>query len=348
MDFEAADHIIDRIIKVTYQYTSDWPLYIEIFKDFKQLAKQTSLTYQRFNKTASTVSNMTVSVSEFILHCPISYEQRDLTVSILFFIYLVTLLGNALVILVIIMNHQLQKPMYLYISTLAAIDLINSSNLIPKMIAVLFDSAAIPYGPCVLQMYIVYHLEVAESLIFVFMAGDRYMAVLHPLRYPSLVTNKTVWITVFLSNFISAMVITPYVVYVNEVHFCVTNILPYCFCDYATMIHVSCGTDPKYLATLSTTASIFCIGPITLILFSYIRIAQAALKITSSDGKSHLGDFLFLQGIMADFQDRMMIAFFYIDELVHKEFLHQEQTAYEQHYAELLRHLQENTMKRTS
>ncbi|XP_051781882.1 olfactory receptor 1E1-like [Erpetoichthys calabaricus] len=231
------------------------------------------------------MSNTTASVTEFILHCEIRYEQRNFTVSILSFVYLMTLLGNFLVILVIRMNHHLQTPMYLYISTLAVIDLANSTNIIPKMVAVLLGSAVAPYGPCLLQMYFVFYLEVVEALLFVFMACDRYVAVLYPLQYPSLVTNKIVWISVFLSNVVSAIVLTPYMVFVTELHFCVTNILPYCFCDYATMVHISCTDNPKYLAILSTTTIMFGVFPVALILFSYFRIAQAALKITSIDGK---------------------------------------------------------------
>ncbi|XP_039601997.1 olfactory receptor 1-like [Polypterus senegalus] len=231
------------------------------------------------------MTNITVTVTEFILHCEIRYEQRTFTVAILSFVYLVTLLGNILVILVIRMNHHLQTPMYLYISALAVVDLVNSSNIIPKMVTVLLDSVIVPYGPCLMQMYIVFYLEFVESLFFVFMACDRYVAVLYPLQYPSLVTNKIVWMSIFLSNIIGVIMCTPYMIFVTELHFCVTNILPYCFCDYATMVHISCTDDPKYLVILSTTATMFGVFPVALILFSYFRIAQAALKITSVEGK---------------------------------------------------------------
>ncbi|XP_028646788.2 olfactory receptor 1-like [Erpetoichthys calabaricus] len=231
------------------------------------------------------MTNITITVTEFILHCEIRYEQRTFTVAILSFVYLVTLLGNILVILVIRMNNHLQTPMYLYISALAVVDLVNSSNIIPKMVAVLLDFVIVPYGPCLLQMYIVFYLEFVESLFFVFMACDRFVAVLYPLQYPSLVTNKFVWMSIFLSNVVGVIMCTPYMIFVTELHFCVTNILPYCFCDYATMVRISCTDNPKYLVLLSTTATMFGVFPIALILFSYFRIAQAALKITSVEGK---------------------------------------------------------------
>uniref|UniRef100_A0A8C4SUQ1 G-protein coupled receptors family 1 profile domain-containing protein n=1 Tax=Erpetoichthys calabaricus TaxID=27687 RepID=A0A8C4SUQ1_ERPCA len=150
-------------------------------------------------------------------------------VYIFIFIYIVTLVGNLLVILVITMNRHLQSPMYLYIGTLAVIDLMNSTILIPELVAVLLNFSVILYGLCILQIY----LEAAVTFLFALMACDRYIAVLYPLRYPSLVTNKTVWIAVLLL----------------------------------------------------TTAPLFSLLPLGLIILSYVKIARAALKISSIDGK---------------------------------------------------------------
>uniref|UniRef100_A0A8C4SX63 Olfactory receptor n=1 Tax=Erpetoichthys calabaricus TaxID=27687 RepID=A0A8C4SX63_ERPCA len=226
--------------------------------------------------------NTSSSASEFLLQCEIQPAQRNFVVLVLSVIYCVTLFGNLLVILVIRMNHHLQTPMYLYI---AVVDIFNSTNIIPKMLAVLLDSAVIPYGPCLLQMYMVFHLEMVESLVLVFMAYDRYVAVLHPLRYPSLITNKMVLISIFVSNVVGVLILTPFVVVATELRFCITNVLPYCFCDYATMVQVSCTNSAKYLVILSTTTIMSATAAVALILFSYLSIAKAALKISSVEGK---------------------------------------------------------------
>ncbi|KAG2457088.1 olfactory receptor 1E5-like [Polypterus senegalus] len=231
------------------------------------------------------MSNSTSVTAEFILHCVVDVEQRTFTISLLMLIYLVTLLGNLLVILVIVLNCHLQKPMYLYISTLAIIDLINTNTLIPKMLAVLLQSAVVPYGLCLFQMFLIYHVEVVESLLFALMALDRYVAIVYPLRYPSIVTNKTVWSSILVLNGIGALITTPYMMFVTELRFCRTNVLPYCFCDYATMVHTACNDDPKYLITLSSLVSVVGVCPFLLICFSYWKIAQAALKISSAEGK---------------------------------------------------------------
>ncbi|KAG2460455.1 OR1E2 protein, partial [Polypterus senegalus] len=231
-------------------------------------------------------SNTSSSVLEFVLECEIKPEQRSFAISTLSLIYFVTLFGNLMVILIIRMNHHLQTPMYLYIGTLAVVDLLNSTNIIPKMVAVLLDSVTVPYGLCLLQMHLVIYLEMVESLLFVYMACDRYAAVLYPLRYPSLITNKIVWLSLTMSSIISALGLTPAMVFISELVFCQSNVLPYCFCDYGTIISVACIDNPKYFTLLATATSLFGFFPVAVILFSYLRIAQAALNISSVDGKS--------------------------------------------------------------
>ncbi|KAG2456809.1 OLF15 protein, partial [Polypterus senegalus] len=232
------------------------------------------------------MSNTTITVTEFVLHCVINADQKSATISILALIYLLSLFGNLLVIVVIAMNSQLHAPMYLYIGTLAVIDLANSSVLIPKMLSVLLlDSSVVPFGACVLQMFVVFHVEEMESLLLLFMALDRYIAVVYPLRYPSVITNKTVWTVIIALNIFGIIFKSPYIFFTTELSFCHSNILLYCFCDYATMVEVACNEDPKYLMYLSAACLTTGVIPLLLILFSYSRIALAALKISSVEGK---------------------------------------------------------------
>uniref|UniRef100_A0A8C4SSZ5 Olfactory receptor n=1 Tax=Erpetoichthys calabaricus TaxID=27687 RepID=A0A8C4SSZ5_ERPCA len=222
------------------------------------------------------------SVPEFVLQCFIDSGQWSYTIAALFLIYLISFTGNFLVVLVIIMNPQHQTPMFLYIATLAVVDLMNSTNLIPRMLAaMIYGPLSVSYGPCALQVHVEGHILVVETLLLSLMAVDRYVAVVYPLRYPSLVTNKTV----LVSNVIAVIIITPLTILLTELIFCISNSLPSCFCDYPTMVQIACNDDPKFLTYLSTITVIFAFGPLLLILFSYIRITQAALQISSVEGK---------------------------------------------------------------
>ncbi|KAG2456647.1 OR9Q2 protein, partial [Polypterus senegalus] len=232
------------------------------------------------------MNHTSLPVLEFVLNCEINSQQKSYTTPVLTMVYLATLFGNFLVILVIKINRHLQTPMYICIATLAVIDLLNSTNITPTIIAVLLDAPAIRHGLCYFQMVLVLYLEAMESLLLALMACDRYVAVVHPLRYPALITNKTVLLIILMFNIIAAAAHVPFMFFITEFSFCNTNILNYCFCDYISMVKITCNIDPKYFNIFVPTTIAFGACPFALILLSYFRIVHAALKISTAEGKS--------------------------------------------------------------
>uniref|UniRef100_A0A8C4XD45 Olfactory receptor n=1 Tax=Erpetoichthys calabaricus TaxID=27687 RepID=A0A8C4XD45_ERPCA len=223
--------------------------------------------------------NATVTVSEFVLLCTIEKDQMTLTIVTLAVIYLVMLVGN---LLVIVVNPPLYSPMSFYIATLAVVDVVNNSNLIPRMLAnLLFNSSTVAYGLCLLQLSVVHHLGLVEGLLLSIMACDRYVAIVYPLRYPSIITNLTVCFSILLVNVIAAAILTPNMVFTAELSFCHTN----CFGDFVTILQVSFSEDPRHLILLSSTTTATGVGELAVILFSCVRIVKAALKICSANGK---------------------------------------------------------------
>ncbi|XP_051783209.1 olfactory receptor 7A10-like [Erpetoichthys calabaricus] len=225
----------------------------------------------------------------FVLDCITDSEKKRLASALLIIMYIITFFGNLLVIAVILADHQLHEPMFVYIGTLATLDLAISSYVIGSMLSILlFNYSVVSQNVCLLQMAIVIYIEALISLILGIMAYDRYVAVLHPLRYHSIVTNKTVSAFLLLCNVFGFIAITPFIISAKELPFCKTTVLPFCFCDYSTMVHVACTNDPKYLFILSIITVIFGGGPVVMILFSYSNIAYSALKISSAEGKRKL------------------------------------------------------------
>uniref|UniRef100_A0A8C4SS48 Olfactory receptor n=1 Tax=Erpetoichthys calabaricus TaxID=27687 RepID=A0A8C4SS48_ERPCA len=228
------------------------------------------------------MENVTFSTMVFILECLDYYQQKNLITIILFFIYFLTLIGNILVIIVITLDHQLQTPMYFYIGILACIDLTCSTNIIPRMLcAVLFDQV-VPRIACFVQLYTLHHLE---TFLLTFMAFDRYVAVVNPLRYRSIVTNKMVTLSFVVSNILSIFTVVPFLLQVNSLQFCRTNVIPYCMCDYITMVRLACVDFLSFLIPGSTVCAVLQIFPLGSIIFSYSKIVEAVLKISSKEGR---------------------------------------------------------------
>ncbi|XP_028646136.2 olfactory receptor 1-like [Erpetoichthys calabaricus] len=228
--------------------------------------------------------NSTKAISDFVLHCEVSRDQRSIATVGLVIVYLATVFGNMLVIVVIKLNHQLHSPMYIFIGTLAVIDLCSSTFIVPKMVAIIqFDDSVILYGVCIAQMYGMLNMELMVTFVLAFMAFDRFVAVIFPLRYPSIVTKKRVLICVLILPVFSFFILFTYLIYATELSFCRTNVLPYCLCDYAKMVIAACNEDPKYLSLLSNMFLALGVCPLVVVLFSYVIIFHVALKIKSGN-----------------------------------------------------------------
>ena len=94
-------------------------------------------------------------VSEFLLlGLPIQPEQQGVFFALFLGMYLTTVLGNLLIILLIRLDPHLHTPMYFFLSHLALTDVSYSSVTFPKM---LMDMQAqdqlIPYAEYITQMY---------------------------------------------------------------------------------------------------------------------------------------------------------------------------------------------------
>ena len=95
------------------------------------------------------------SVSKFLLlGLPIRPKQQGMFFTLFLGVYLTTVLGNLLIILLIRLDPRLHTPMYFFLSHLALTDISFSSVTIPKMlINMQTQEQSIPYAGCITQMY---------------------------------------------------------------------------------------------------------------------------------------------------------------------------------------------------
>ncbi|XP_057578393.1 olfactory receptor 1J4-like [Hippopotamus amphibius kiboko] len=132
------------------------------------------------------------SVSHFrLLGLPIAPEQQGMFFALFLGIYLTTVLGNLLILLLIRLDSRLHTPMYFFLSHLALTDVSFSSVTIPKMLMNMQTlDPSIPYAGCVTQMYFFIFFGCVDNLLLTVMAYDRYVAVCHPLHYTTLMREE--------------------------------------------------------------------------------------------------------------------------------------------------------------
>nr|XP_020011161.1 olfactory receptor 1L8 [Castor canadensis] len=231
--------------------------------------------------------NQTSSVSEFILLGLSSRPEDQKPLFVLFLIiYLVTIAGNLLIILVIQSDPHLQTPMYFLLSSLSFTDVCFATTIVPKMLVnFLSESKTISYAGCLTQMYFLYALGNSDSCLLAVMAFDRYVAICDPFHYVTTMSHSRCVLLVAFSCSFPHLHSLLHTLLLNHLTFCDSNVIHHFLCDLSPLMKLSCSSTFVNEIVIITEGAVVLVTPFLCIAFSYIRILIAVLKIPSAAGK---------------------------------------------------------------
>ncbi|KAM9243919.1 olfactory receptor 7E178-like [Dugong dugon] len=200
--------------------------------------------------------------------------------------YLITVAGNLLIILVITSDPHLHSPMYFFLPNLSMADIGFISTTVPKMLVnIQTQSKSITYAGCLTQVSFLYLFGCLDSLLLTVMAYDRFVAICHPLHYTVIMNPRLCGLLVLVSFFISLLDSQLNLSMVSQLTFCTVVEIPHFFCDSPQLLNLACSD------TSTNTILLYCIGfvfagvPVSGVLFSYTKIASSVLRVSSSGGK---------------------------------------------------------------
>ncbi|XP_078520280.1 olfactory receptor 1f45-like [Lissotriton helveticus] len=227
------------------------------------------------------------TMADFILLGLSTNPQLNCFLSVLFFfIYFTTLIGNVAIILVIIRSPRLHTPMYYFLCNLSMVDICFSTTTVPKLLFNLFSGQnTISFYGCFIQMNFFYCLGNMDSFILALMAFDRYVAICDPLHYSSIMTWRLCvqlvigsWVTLSLNSMLHTAMAA-------RLSFCRSKEIQHFFCDSPPMLKLSCSSTFANRILIFTIVPLFVMGPMILVLISYIKIISTVLKIQSLQGR---------------------------------------------------------------
>ncbi|XP_049498406.1 olfactory receptor 7G1-like [Panthera uncia] len=226
------------------------------------------------------------SILEFLLmEVTENPELQSLIFSLFLSMYLVTILGNLLIVLAVSLDSHLHTPMYFFLSNLSFVDICLTSTTIPKMLVnIETQSKSISYTGCLTQICFVLVFASLDSCILSVMAYDRYVAICHPLRYNVIMNFHLCGLLVLLSLFISIMDALAHSLVVLQLTFCADLEIPL-FCEVVQVIKLACSDTLINNILIYFATSIF--GGILLcgIIFSYTQIVSSVLRMLPAGGK---------------------------------------------------------------
>ncbi|XP_057585577.1 olfactory receptor 8H1-like [Hippopotamus amphibius kiboko] len=226
-------------------------------------------------------------VSDFILMGLTDSEEIQLVLFTLFLlIYLITVLGNAGMMLIICLDLQLHTPMYFFLSHLSFLDLCYSTVITPRTLEnLLMSTKYISYLNCFTQMNCFIFLGGTECFLLSSMAYDRYVAICNPLHYPVVMSTRRCCSLVFGSCLIGLMDSFVNVICMSRLDFCNSNVIHHFFCETPAILVLSCtDTQDFEIMIFIFTGSTLVVSLITISV-SYVAILSTILKITSTSGK---------------------------------------------------------------
>ncbi|XP_032097053.1 olfactory receptor 10A3 [Sapajus apella] len=227
------------------------------------------------------------SVVEFILLGFTNFpELQEHLFGVFLVIYVVTLMGNAIIIVIISLNKSLHVPMYLFLLNLSVVEVSFSAVIMPEMLVVLStEKTMISFMGCFAQMYFILLFGGAECFLLGAMAYDRFAAICHPLNYP-VIMNRGVFMKLVMFSWISGiMVATVQTTWIFSFPFCGPSEINHLFCETPPVLELVCADTFLFEIYAFTGTILIVMVPFLLILLSYIRVLFAILKMPSTTGR---------------------------------------------------------------
>ncbi|KAB0337606.1 hypothetical protein FD755_025536 [Muntiacus reevesi] len=211
-------------------------------------------------------------------------EQKVLFVLFLF-IYLLTLVGNLLIIVTIAVSETLNSPMYFFLASLSCMDVTYSTSITPRLISeLLFGGKNISFESCMTQLFTGHFFAGSGVFLLLVMAYDRYVAICKPLHYLVIMRQRVCvfllvlsWVGGFLHSIIQFGTI-------SWLPFCGPNVIDHYMCDMYPLLELVC-TDTYIIGILVlANGGLICTAVFLLLLASYGVILHS-LKNLSQEGR---------------------------------------------------------------
>ncbi|XP_020822076.1 olfactory receptor 6F1-like [Phascolarctos cinereus] len=227
------------------------------------------------------------TVMEFIFLGFSGIQQLKITLFVMFLtVYLLSLTGNALIIIIVLTEPMLHTPMYIFLGNLSFLEIWYTTVTVPKLLATcISQNVTIPVAECVAQYYFFFSMGATECILLAVMAYDRYLAICNPLHYAILMSPQVCllfsagsWVGGFIAPLLPTILI-------SHLYFCGPQKINHFFCDSDPIFKLSCSDTFMVEAVGYTCSSVVILSSFLLTMSSYVQIIITIIKMPSWEAK---------------------------------------------------------------
>ncbi|XP_015278221.1 PREDICTED: olfactory receptor 1020-like [Gekko japonicus] len=195
-------------------------------------------------------------------------------------IYMLTVAGNLVIIVLVVNDVRLHTPMYFFLGNLSCLEICYTSTILPRLLfSLLTGDRTISVHGCIMQYHFFGVLASTECYLLAVMSYDRYLAICKPLRYTSLM-NSRVCISLITFSWVSGLLNVSIVTSLLwKLMFCGPNKMEHFFCDLSPVLKLSCSDTHLAELVNFVFASINTLPPFLLTLISYVNIIGTILQM---------------------------------------------------------------------
>ncbi|XP_066468838.1 olfactory receptor 13H1-like [Tiliqua scincoides] len=201
-------------------------------------------------------------------------------------LYLATVFGNGLIVILCIMDSRLHTPMYFFLGNLSFIDVCYCTSSVPQILVHCFqEPPTISSNRCLAQMRISLFLGMTECILLAVMAYDRFVAICSPLHY-TLIMSPRLCIALAAFSWITSLLLTLIPSFTMKARLCGHNVIHHLSCEIRAVLKLACSDISTNVTFMSGSSVFTLLIPFSFILVTYGRIGLTILRMRSAQGRS--------------------------------------------------------------
>ncbi|CAH2272505.1 olfactory receptor, partial [Pelobates cultripes] len=249
-----------------------------------EIRRAIEIVFEKWKKTHTRAKPSTMAGFNAIHK--LLHRSRIILFLSLLVVYMMTLTGNLLIIILVSVTRFLHSPMYFFLSNLSSCDIILTTTIIPNLLSItLKNGSPMTVSGCITQLNLFSFSSVTECLLLTMMSYDRYVAVCKPLHYVTIMNFKfclSLVVVSWILGFVLTLIVT---ILISHLTFCNFKYIDHFFCDYAPLVQLSCSDTTVVRTVVYIIAVPETVIESVFIISTYVCIFLAIQRISTTTGR---------------------------------------------------------------